>query len=362
MHLTSPLSDPFPPPTPRARLHAATLVEGVSAHVAVAALRRDPSAWGAPLGLSARAATAWRAGITDPRLPARYHAEVARLARLGAWTRTPLDPEWPVGVSLNGVLRGRGALTDAPTLGVVGSRRADPHGLEIAARLARSAVERGVTVVSGGAFGIDVAAHRAALDAGGETVVVLGSGLCHPSPRAHRGLFDRVVAHGAVVSCFGCDRTPARWTFPRRNAWIAALSMDLVVVQAGVSSGALLTAREALRMNRRVWVVPGPIDAPLHAGCHRLVDRGARILTRVDAWHTQVDDAAAMTDDRPPADGRRLWDAASVEPATLADIARRAGLPIEQAMVTATMLELSGWFRGAPGARYARARPCGRAS
>ncbi len=352
------MSASFPPSSARDRLHAATLVDGLSSHLSVEALTQDPTAWEAPPGLSGPVLERWGLGRADPGLPARYLAERAHLTRCAGWFRTPVDPDWPLDNALYGVLRGRGRLPEGPRLGVIGSRKADPYGLEIAGRLAQSAAARGVAVVSGGAFGIDVAAHRGALASGGETVVVLGSGLNHPSPRAHLSVFEAAAHRGAVVSCFPCALPPARWTFLRRNAWVAALSSALVVVQAGRRSGALSTAAHALRMNRPVWVVPGPLDAPLHRGCHQLVGRGARLLTSVDAWAEVVhEQTVEQDDDRAPDEGRRLWDAAGVEPVPLAALARRAELPIGEAMVTATRLELSGWFRQAPGTRYARARP-----
>ncbi|MCA9711880.1 MAG: DNA-processing protein DprA, partial [Myxococcales bacterium] len=139
-----------------------------------------------------------------------------------------------------GWLRVLGHLPAAPGLAIVGARGADPYGLELAGRVARAAAERGVSVISGGAFGVDAAAHEAALAAGGHTTVVLGSGLDRPAPATHRGLFRRVLAAGgAVTSPFPCGQGAARWTFPRRNPWIAGLARAVVVVQAGLASGTL---------------------------------------------------------------------------------------------------------------------------
>jgi len=357
-HLTSSVSPVFPPVSARDRLHAATLVDGLSSRIAVEALARDPTAWERPRGLSERALLRWVSGRSDSELPGRYLAECAHLRELGAWLRTPLDRDWPLDGVLSGVLRGLGTLPSGVRLGIVGSRKADPYGVEIAERLARSAAIRGAAVVSGGAFGVDIAAHRAALAAGGETVVVLGAGLNHPGPRAHLSVFDAAARRGAVVSCFECDRRAAQWTFLRRNEWVSALSTALVVVQAGSKSGALSTAAHALRMNRPVWIVPGPIDAPLHRGCHALVERGARVLTSIEAW-ARTEDGVDVVDvgaDEGPNEGHSLWAVAGVEPVALSALARRAGLPIDVALVMATQLELSGWFRQAPGTRYARAR------
>ena len=289
--------------------------------------------------------------------------ECRALRRHDAWFVTPIDPDWPDDLPYAGVLRGRGALVAGPRLGIVGSRKADAYGVEIAQRVATAAANRGVSVVSGGAFGIDIAAHRAALAADGRTVVVLGSGLSHPSPRTHLAVFEAAVDRGAVVSCFPCHRHAAQWTFLRRNEWVAALSTALVVVQAGTRSGALSTAGYALALNRPVWVVPGPMDAPLHRGCHDLVQRGARILTSADAWAHENDSTLDDDGDHDmPDEGAVLWAVSGVEPTPLAVLSRRAQLPIEEALVMATRLELAGWFRSAPGTRYARARPLRRSS
>lgn len=263
--------------------------------------------------------------------------ESERLERLGA---TLLDHP-------RGPLRVRGRLPTTPGVAIVGARRADPYGREIAARVARRAVVAGRHVVSGGALGIDAAAHAAALDAGGETVVVLGSGLDRPSPAAHRGLFERAARAGAVVSPFPCGTQAGRWTFPRRNPWIAELACEVVVVQASAVSGALYTARAALELGRPVFVVPGAFDNPLHAGCHLLVAEGARLLTALE----QVSGA-----DSAPEVGAALWAAASDEPVSLQVLAARAEVGLAEAASMAVHLEIDGWLRPAPGGRFRRAR------
>lgn len=270
------------------------------------------------------------------------------LDRLGATLHT--HPDWP-----DGALRVRGTL---PSRGVaiVGARRADASGLQIARRIATEAARRNIPVISGGAFGVDAAAHEGALAAGGPTVVVLGSGLDHPAPTTHLPLFERVLeSGGAVVSPFPCHQRAARWTFPRRNPWIAALADVVIIVQAGEKSGTLHTARAALEQGRTVFAVPGPIDHPLHVGCHRLIARGARILTAVDAW---CDTARPNRPRGEPTRGLALWRAAAVV-ASVDELAERAGLSAVDAMTQATLLELEGWLRAEPGGRYAQAWPEG---
>ncbi len=342
--------------TLRDRLLAASLVPGVSAQVAVPALLADPTELLDPPALPPRARKPWRAALSDPAFARTVAAERAAIDQLGAWFLTPADPAWPAGLPPIGVLRGRGRLpTDG--LAIVGARRADPYGRELAARVAVSAVERGVAVVSGGAFGVDHAAHRAALDAGGSTVVVLGSGLARPAPASHRALFDEAAHRGAVVSPFPCAQGAARWTFPHRNAWIAGLSRAVVVVQASTRSGALHTARAAFERGTPVYAIPGPMDAPLHAGCHALVAEGARLLTHPAGWSDAPASTPAVERPAAPAAHRALWDAAGAEAQPLDALARAAGLDIEAAATAATLLELDGWLRPAAGGRYVQTQP-----
>ncbi len=315
---------------------------------------------------------AWRAGGDPPAVVAdgsarrAVDAELEALGRVGGRALTPIDDEWPAELPRQGVLRVRGRLPVGARLAVVGARRADGYGRELAGRVAAVAASRGVAVVSGGALGVDAAAHRAAIAAGGTTVVVLGSGLAHPSPRQHARLFDEAAARGAVVSPFPTRQPPDKWTFPKRNAWIAGLSAAVVVVQAGTTSGALHTANAARRLGRPVWAAPGPVDSPLHAGCHALIRSGAALLASDDAWRESFpgeSEAAGVASPpevpqhREPGIGAVLWRAAGVEPLPLTRLADLAGLAIGEAAPLATLLELEGWLRSWPGGRYARTTP-----
>jgi DNA processing protein len=281
--------------------------------------------------------------------------EQAALEARGAWVLQAAEPGWPAGS-----LRGLGVLPVRPRLAVVGARNADAYGLEIAARIAVEAAGRGVPIVSGGAFGVDIAAHRAVMDAQGETVVVLGSGLDRLKPSAHRRHFERAMAQGAVVSPFALGTAAAPWTYPNRNPWIAALAAGVIVVQAALRSGSLQSARHALSMGRPVWVVPGPMDHPLHAGCHALVAEGAQILTSVTAWTEALGVGAQALEQAGPIEppfGQVLWAAATGEARPLNEVAKRAGLSIGEAMAMATELEMAGWLRTASGGRVVRSHP-----
>ena len=180
------------------------------------------------------------------------------------------------------VLYWRGALPsdDIKTIAIVGARKADQYGKHAVDLIVPTLVQHGITIVSGGALGADSMAHRATLEAGGKTVVVLGSGLLRPYPRENRRLFDRIIEHdGAVMSAFQAYTDPHPGHFPARNRIIAGLSVGVMVVQAARKSGARITAQFALEEGRDVFAIPGPIDNELSDGCHALIQEGAKLIT-----------------------------------------------------------------------------------
>ena len=178
-------------------------------------------------------------------------------------------------------VRGRWEPEDEPAVAIVGSRRATAYGEEMARELARELGRRGLTIVSGLARGIDAAAHRGAIEAGARTVAVLGSGLDRIYPPEHQGLAADVAVSGALLSEFPLGTAPLRLHFPRRNRIISGLSLGVVVVEAGVESGALITAHHALEQGREVFAVPGRVHARYSEGCHRLIKAGAKL---VESW------------------------------------------------------------------------------
>jgi DNA processing protein len=214
-----------------------------------------------------------------------------------AWQRDgirlvcPDDPEWPSQLDLLGAgrpwglwVRGQADLRFAclRSVSIVGTRAATGYGTHVTAELAAALAERGWTVVSGGAFGIDGQAHRGALAAEGVTVAVLPSGLDAPYPRSHHDLFEAIVTHGALVSEQPPGRMPTRPGFLVRNRLIAALSRGTVLVEAALRSGALNTARHARDQNRPLMAVPGPVTSMASAGCHLAIrDWGAVCVTDV---------------------------------------------------------------------------------
>jgi DNA processing protein len=191
---------------------------------------------------------------------------------------------------------GRLSADDALAVAMVGSRRATPYGLEIAGALASDLALRGVTIVSGLARGIDTAAHRGALAAGGRTIAVLGCGLDVVYPPENRVLAREIQGQGAVVSQFAPGTPPLPWHFPARNRTIAGMTLGVVVVEAGDRSGALITARFAADLGREVFAIPGRITSELSRGPHALIADGARL----------VKDWADIVDELPEAWRRRV--------------------------------------------------------
>ncbi len=181
------------------------------------------------------------------------------------------------------ILFWQGSITFSKALAVVGSRDTNAYGERVINAMMPKLIKHEYTIVSGGALGADTMAHQAALDAGGKTIVVLGSGLLRRYPYANRRLFEKVIEKGgAVISSFPSTTSPHPGHFPARNRIISGLSQGVVVVQAAAQSGAKITAHLALEQGRDVFAVPGSVDDPLSAGCHDLIQEGAKLITSAD--------------------------------------------------------------------------------
>ncbi|BDZ38421.1 DNA-processing protein DprA [Microbacterium suwonense] len=198
---------------------------------------------------------------------------------VGGGLLLPGDESWPSGLDDLGVhaplvLWTRGdpqVLADVPAVSIVGARAATPYGESVAADLAGDLAASGTVVVSGGAYGIDGAAHRAALGVGGNTVAFLAGGIDRAYPMGHQQLFDRIRASGVLLSEVPCGSAPTKWRFLQRNRLISAVGLATVVVEAGWRSGSLNTAGHAAALGRPIGAVPGPVSSGASAGCHRLL-------------------------------------------------------------------------------------------
>ncbi len=179
-------------------------------------------------------------------------------------------------------VRGEILPRDAIAVAIVGSRHATHYGLTQAERLAGGLARAGLTIVSGLARGIDAAAHRGAINAGGRTLAVLGSGVSNIYPPEHVELAEQVIAAGALISETPPDSQPFSGAFPQRNRIISGLSLGIIVIEASIKSGALITARHAMEQGREVFAMPGRVDSRLSQGCHRLIRDGAKLVETID--------------------------------------------------------------------------------
>ena len=273
-------------------------------------------------------------------------------------------------------LRGDAAVLAVPAIAIVGSRRPTPAGRATAFEFARQLALRGLMVTSGLAAGIDAAAHRGALAAGGLTVAVCGTGLDQTYPPGHAALAGEIAARGALVSEFPPGTLPLPHHFPRRNRIISGLALGVLVVEAQHRSGSLITARLAAEQGREVFALPGSIHNPLARGCHRLIRDGARLVETVDevVAGLQADLFAALPGAVSQPRGRQaispgpldreskiLLNACGFEPVDVDTLVRRTGLTAASVASLLVMLELRGEVEPSAGGTYCRlpARPAG---
>ncbi|QDU87146.1 hypothetical protein Pla175_05020 [Pirellulimonas nuda] len=298
-------------------------------------------------------------------------AELSAAAEAGVVPLALDDPHYPEPLRSicdpPGVLfvRGDPLPDDRLAVAIVGSRHATRYGLRQAETLARELARAGVVVVSGLARGIDGAAHRGALEAGGRTIAVLGGGLLRLYPPEHAGLADRVAAQGWLMSEAPPNRPPISGAFPQRNRVISGLSLGVVVVEAAQRSGALITTTHAAEQGRDVFAVPGPIDSPLSAGCHRLIQDGAKLVASVDDILEEIDSASSLRQSAAPAPQsaptpelndteRAVWGLVSTAPTAIDTIVERSGLGAAAVLSTLSGLEMRGIVRRHSGAFVAR--------
>jgi DNA processing protein len=240
--------------------------------------------------------------------------------------------------------RGDLALLDRPTVAIVGTRRATAYAERVTRQLATTLARAGATVISGLARGVDATAHRAALDVDGATVAVLGTGLEVCYPRGHASMQREIGARGLLLSELAPEDAAHRGSFPRRNRIIAALARATIVVEAGVKSGALITARYALDMDRTVAAVPGPIDVPQSQGSNELLRDGATLVASMADALALLGLTAPIRLHELPEGGteRTVWQALDAGGLDLESLAARASLPAHEALAAVSALELRG--------------------
>ncbi len=259
--------------------------------------------------------------------------------------------------------KGRIELLSRPALAVVGSRNATAQGVQNAERFASMLSTSGLTVVSGLALGIDAAAHIGACsnDAGfGSTIAITGTGLDLVYPAKHRSLAHRIAEHGCLLSEYPLGTPAIASNFPRRNRLISGMSLGVLVVEAALQSGSLITARSALEQGRDVFAIPGSIHSPLAKGCHQLIRQGAKLVESAEdimeelRWQAaaapaQLARSEALALDAAPA---RVLQAAGHDPVSVDQLAERCGLPAADVQAALLTLELDGRLSRLPDGRY----------
>ena len=354
-------------------------LEGIGDHTLLALVREwhSPDAvLAAPAdelvqrGCSPRLAEVIRRG-PDRDACRRIARELDAIARKRISVRTILDSAYPSHLRTipdpPPLLYVSGSLEESDQLAVavVGARRATPAGRMLTERLANELAAAGFTIVSGLARGVDAAAHRGALRAGGRTVAVLGCGLGRTYPAEHERLRHEIEERGAVVSELPLDAPPHSGHFPRRNRIISGLSLGVIVTEAAIDSGSLITARLAAEQGREVFAVPGFVRAETSRGTHALIKEGAALIEEgqdvIDAIAPQLEPStrARLVTPRTHAVAedlgnheRLVYDALSYDPLTVDHLYERTGLPVAAVMASLLSLELQRRVRQLPGQRY----------
>ena len=261
---------------------------------------------------------------------------------------------------------GRRELLGRPALAVVGSRNATPQGLGNAEAFASALSASGHTIVSGLATGIDAAAHRGGLGGPGSSIAVIGTGPDRVYPASNRDLSGRLAKEGGILSEFALGTPPLPLNFPRRNRLISGLSRGVLVVEATLQSGSLITARLAVEQGREVFAIPGSIHSPFSKGSHRLIREGAKLVETAQDVLEELDTSVTASPARVPApppgdhgapvaaEAAQVLDALSYDPADIDALIERTGFPAERVTVALVELELAGRVAALPGGAFQR--------
>jgi DNA processing protein len=296
--------------------------------------------------------------------------ELDKLESHGGWLLTHTHHSYPKALlqlhNAPVLLEAVGTLTDADhhAISVVGSRHCSFYGVETTKRLSFRLAAAGLTIVSGLARGIDTAAHQAAIAAKGRTIAVIGSGIGQLYPPENQALAQRITQQGAILSEFPFDSPPNPQTFPYRNRIVAGWSMDLLVVEAGEKSGALITANLATDQGRQVYAVPGPIDRDSSAGANRLIQRGAKLVTCAEDILDELQELfrhsgqSAHGTNSPalplPPEETLLLEALATGERSLEELISNSGLSPAQTVASLLSLELKQRVKPMPGQWFRR--------
>ncbi len=264
------------------------------------------------------------------------------------------DP--PVVLYVKGSLRG----LSLKTVGMVGTRKPSMSGRHIARRMAKELAEAGVCVVSGLAQGIDAEVHQGCLLGQGPTIAVMGTGIDRIYPAQHQALAAKIAAQGALITEFPLQSAPCAGHFPRRNRIISGLSSSILVVEASIRSGSLITARMALEQNRGVMAIPGSLHNPQSRGCHFLLQQGAKLVVstadvledlQILAQEGHVLDVFSQETSMMTlaSDARTLVQCIGFEPTSMDKIIGESGFLLKDVMCILAELELQGWVEAVPG-------------
>jgi DNA processing protein len=259
-------------------------------------------------------------------------------------------------------LRGDLTLEDEWAVAIVGTRRITAYGRQVAEEVSATLASNGVTLVSGLARGVDAVAHQAALHAGGRTLAVLGSGVDRIYPPENQRLAEQIIAHGAVISDYPLGTPPEGPNFPPRNRIISGLSLAVIVIEANLDSGAMITATFAAEQGRELFAIPGSIFAPQSRGANQLIRDGARLLLDpqevlevLDLKQATAQQAARQILPGDPVEAQ-LYQVLGSEPRHVDDIRSQTGMSIEKVSSTLALMELKGMVRQVGGMNYVRVR------
>jgi DNA processing protein len=299
--------------------------------------------------------------------------ELKRIEEFGCHILTQADENYPellkqiydppVVLYVKGELNSK----DKNAVAMVGSRMTTHYGIEIARKLAYQLGYVGVTVVSGGARGIDTAAHQGALSGKGRTIAVLGTGINLIFPSENAELFERIAANGAIVTQFPFNRQADKQSFPIRNRIVAGMTLGTVVVEANLTSGALITANFATEYGRQVFAVPGRIDSPRSKGCHDLIKKGAKLCEGVEDILSEFEYLFPASNRLPTAsetgvlpalelseNEQKVFTALGEDESHIDEVIQRSGLPSSTVSVALLSLEMKRLTKQLPGKVFVR--------